>query len=147
MKIILAAVDDSAEHSAVLEHTAKMAAQFEALVHVVSIATPESGWSAALGCGFAGVSQSMQNRLRAALKQACSELGTLGVECTTHAAVGPVAKEIARLGAEIGADLIVIGHRNLSWLDRLLDDSVGESLLSCAPCNVLVVVNAAQRQS
>lgn len=35
--------------------------------------------------------------------------------------------------------LIVIGHRHLSWLGRLVDRSVGRDLLDRAPCNVLIV--------
>jgi nucleotide-binding universal stress UspA family protein len=144
MKTILAAVDASPQHLAVLKQTAQLAVPFAASVHVMSVVNPDSGWTAALAGEYAEVSQSLDAQTRAVLERACAELGELGVSCISHAAVGPVAQEISRLAVAIGADCIVIGHRNLSWLDRLVENSVGRDLLSCAPCNVLVVLDERQ---
>lgn len=144
MKVILAAVDGSPEHALVLEKTARLAVQFEAAVHVVSVIDVACGWRAAVGGIFSEVSPRLKEETRAVLHQACTELNSFGVQCTTRASVGPVAREIARLARELSADLIVIGHRNLTWLDRLMDESVGVSLLACAPCSVLVVVSQEQ---
>jgi len=141
MRTILVAVDASPQHTAVLEQAAKQAVQSDAAVHVVSVVHPDGGWTAALAGEFATVSQGLQEQARAVLAQSCSELGGMGISCTTHAAVGPVAQEISRLAAMIGADLIVIGHRNLSWLDRWVENSVGKELLSYPPCNILIVVD------
>lgn len=144
MPVILAAVDDSPEHVEVLETTARMAAQFHAVVHVVSVAGMEGAWRAMLGEGFGEVNLHLEDTARQTLKRACVELAALGVECITHAALGPVSQEIAALARELGADLIVIGHRNMSWLDKLVEGSVGHSLLSYAPCSVLVVIKTAE---
>lgn len=133
MKTILVAVDASPQRGDVLAQTARLAAQFESAVHVVSVVRPEDGWAAEL-------ETDRPQGAEAVLHTACSELAGYGVACSTHAAVGPVAREIARLAEDIHADLIVIGHRDLSWLDRLVEDSVGKTLLSLAPCSVLVVV-------
>jgi nucleotide-binding universal stress UspA family protein len=44
--------------------------------------------------------------------------------------------EVARRDA---ADLVVVGHRGISGIQRLLLGSVGEHVTSHAPCSVLVV--------
>lgn len=139
IRTILAAVDCSQQQRTVLEHTAWLAIQLDAKVHVVSVARPDSGWTAALSGQFGAVSQVVEIEVRTALEQACSALSEKGVSCSTHTAVGSVAQEIARLAEELQADLIVIGHRELSWLDKLVDSSVGQDLIACAPCDVLVV--------
>ena len=139
IRTILAAVDCSQQQRTVLDYTAWLAVQLDARTHVVSVARPDSGWTAALSGQFGAVSQAVEIETRTALEQACASLSEKGVPCTTHAAVGSVAQEIARLAEELSADLIVIGHRELSWLDKLVDSSVGQDLLTRAPCNVLVV--------
>jgi len=140
MRKILAAVDGSPEHASVLETTARLAAQFESEVHVVSVCGVEGGWRLSLGKNYGIAHEHLREAARDALKKACGDLAALGVECTTHEAVGPVSKEIAALAGRLGVDLIVIGHRNLDWLDRIVEDSVGASLLSCSPCSVMVVI-------
>ncbi|GAB6038769.1 universal stress protein [Fundidesulfovibrio butyratiphilus] len=139
IRTILAAVDCSQQQRTVLEHTAWLAIQLDARVHVVSVARPDSGWTAALSGQFGAVSQVVEIEVRSALDQACSTLSEKGIPCSTHSAVGSVAQEIARLAEELQVDLVVIGHRELSWLDKLVDSSVGQDLIACAPCNVLVV--------
>jgi nucleotide-binding universal stress UspA family protein len=144
MRKILAAVDGSPEHVRVLETTAGLAARFGAEVHVVSVGGVEGGWRLAFGKGSGAARDYLREDARNILQKACAEMASLGVECTTHEAAGPVSREIASLAGTLGVDLIVIGHRNLDWVDRIVEDSVGASLLSCAPCNVMVVIRPSE---
>ena len=52
---------------------------------------------------------------------------------------GDPATKIIEVAAEIGADLIVIGTGDRSWLSRVFAPSVSDKVVHNAPCPVLVV--------
>lgn len=52
---------------------------------------------------------------------------------------GDPATEIARFAADAGIDVIVIGTRGRTGVDRLVLGSVAERVMREAPCSVLVV--------
>lgn len=52
---------------------------------------------------------------------------------------GDPAAEIARYAADAGIDVIVIGTRGRTGVDRLVLGSVAERVMREAPCSVLVV--------
>jgi nucleotide-binding universal stress UspA family protein len=52
---------------------------------------------------------------------------------------GDPASEIARYAADAGIDVIVIGTRGRTGVDRLVLGSVAERVMREAPCSVLVV--------
>ena len=62
-----------------------------------------------------------------------------GVAAEQHLSANPPSEEILRLSGKIGADLIVIGTRGLSGLQRWLLGSVAERTVRMAPCPVLTV--------
>ena len=58
----------------------------------------------------------------------------------THLGVGDdAAREVLRLGEEIGTGLIVLGGRDLGLIGRLVGGSLREALIARAPVPVLVV--------
>ncbi|NET31113.1 MAG: universal stress protein [Cyanothece sp. SIO1E1] len=59
---------------------------------------------------------------------------------------GDPAEEIIRLANIYQADLIVIGNRGLTGLNRILQGSVSSQVVSDAPCSVLVVKPKAEKQ-
>jgi nucleotide-binding universal stress UspA family protein len=80
------------------------------------------------------------------LERASAELdelvapATRGVSRVTgHLKIGPAAKIIVQLAADIGADLVVVGTHGRSGFDRLLFGSVAEKVVRTAPCPVLTV--------
>lgn len=62
-----------------------------------------------------------------------------GVEVKTHFTEAPAAPAIARVAADIGADLIVMGTRGMTGFKHLVLGSVAERTLRLAPCSVLTV--------
>ncbi len=60
------------------------------------------------------------------------------VDVEVEVAEGVPAGEIAAAARRIGADLIVIGHRHRSLLQRCMGASVAKRVLDRAPCDVLV---------
>jgi nucleotide-binding universal stress UspA family protein len=66
-------------------------------------------------------------------------LGDEGIDVTTHAREGDPAEVIIDVAQEEGADLIVVGARGLSGLQRFLLGSVSSKLSHHAPASVMVV--------
>jgi nucleotide-binding universal stress UspA family protein len=62
-----------------------------------------------------------------------------GVEVTTHARGGDPAAVLIAVAEEVDADLIVVGARGLSALQRFLLGSVSSKLSHHAPVSVMVV--------
>jgi nucleotide-binding universal stress UspA family protein len=63
-----------------------------------------------------------------------------GVKCKTRVeAGGSPADNIVRYAGESETDLIVLGHRGLTALDRFVVGSVAGRVVAYAPCSVLVV--------
>jgi nucleotide-binding universal stress UspA family protein len=62
-----------------------------------------------------------------------------GIEVTTHAREGDPAEVIIDVAQEQGADLIIVGARGLSGLQRFLLGSVSSKLSHHAPTSVMVV--------
>jgi nucleotide-binding universal stress UspA family protein len=56
-----------------------------------------------------------------------------------HLLAGDPGREIARLAAEVDADLVVVGNVGRSNMRRLLIGSVAEKVVRLAPCPVFVV--------
>jgi nucleotide-binding universal stress UspA family protein len=62
-----------------------------------------------------------------------------GIEVVTHARGGDPAEVLIAIAEEVGADLIVVGARGLSGLQRFMLGSVSSKLSHHAPMSVLVV--------
>lgn len=78
-----------------------------------------------------------KKRAREVLDEGVAQLQRGGFAVIGHLAVGEPVEEICRLAAEIGADLIVIGHEQ-KGIARWWRGSVGKTLLDSAPCSVFV---------
>jgi nucleotide-binding universal stress UspA family protein len=62
-----------------------------------------------------------------------------GLCIETKTVLGEAAEELLRTAAEMGADLIVIGHRSKTRVQRWLSGSVSKRVITCASCPVLIV--------
>jgi len=61
------------------------------------------------------------------------------VPVTSRLENGPPAETICEVAEKGGFDLIVIGHRGLGRIQRLLLGSVSTKVTTIAPCSVLVI--------
>ncbi len=74
----------------------------------------------------------------AAMLQAVRTLREHGFDCEgTLVAAEPVAAIVGQ-AAELGCELIIMGHRHLSRLGRLLDPSISAKVIDQVECPVLV---------
>jgi len=64
-----------------------------------------------------------------------------GVEILVEIVAGDPEKQIEKHASEEGADLIVVGHRNVSRLRHWLERSTSEALVNKAKTSILVVHN------
>ena len=89
------------------------------------------------------VYQDLMNDLTEAAKQTASgakaRLAALGVTVTAQLREGNAAQQIIAAASDARADLIVIGSRGRTGLERLLLGSVARNVLFHAPCSVLIV--------
>ena len=72
-------------------------------------------------------------------RDAADRLRREGLAATSHARHGRTSAELEILAAQIGADLIVVGSRGISGVERFLLGSTSSELVATARTSVLVV--------
>ncbi|MET0938191.1 MAG: universal stress protein [Gaiellaceae bacterium] len=136
MKTIIVGYDDTEPAKRALTRTAELAVAFKAQIVVISAApalTPASH-------GFGPVHPTDSPEFhREQLEQAATLLEERGVEAEYRVALGDPPDAILQLADELGADMIVVGSRELSFIQRLVGQSVSEAVQRKAHCDVLIV--------
>ncbi|MGQ9582832.1 MAG: universal stress protein [Thermoplasmatota archaeon] len=79
------------------------------------------------------------SRARGMVEAALAELKKDGVSASGVVREGDIADEILKLGSELGADIIVLGHRGLSKIGRFAIGSVADRVVRYATRPVLIV--------
>jgi nucleotide-binding universal stress UspA family protein len=126
MKIIVLAYNDTTDSDRALERTAELAGFYGAKVVVTSVVPILVGGELPAGPG-------------PELQLASERLRDLGIEAELVEAAGEIAEAIVEVAESRGADLIVVGTRELSQVERLLGHSVSEGVQRMARCDVLIV--------
>lgn len=141
-KRILIAYDGSQSGQKALLESREMAEWGKADICLVAVMPPPAAYVGAEG-GVYDASYERQERERfdRVLQEGLDRLRESGHTAKGTVLMGDPVAEIARYGKEIGADLIVMGHRHLdSWAKRWWRGSVSKSIIEHAHCNVLVVI-------
>lgn len=146
-KTILVAVDGSPQTASVLAEAADLARTQSAEVHVICVNDAARYWELGASGPAPAVFDVLDQSQFDCLDKAQRFLRQQEIACQSHAPSGMPSEEISRVARQIGASLIVIGHRHLSWLSRLMVESVGRNLLADAPCSVLVVIETGEKES
>jgi len=109
------------------------------LIHSIDLTFIQAG-STPMGVPVPAVPEQLRQEMKAeARKQlrACLERFAAQGECFVDD--GPAAGAIVRAARDLPAGLVVVGTRGRTGLTRLALGSVAESVLSDAPCSVLVI--------
>lgn len=135
-KKVLLAYDGSVEGRRALREGAKLAQLcgaevcLLAVVEVSSIMTPEAGLTIP-------IDEQMGN-YKEILAEGVKRLQELGFSPDSRLEMGDAGQKIAEVAAEIGAQLVVVGHRPQGPLARWWFDSVGSYLVKRLRCSALV---------
>jgi nucleotide-binding universal stress UspA family protein len=136
MKTIVIGYDATDPAERALERAAQLAGAFGSQVIVISV----SPVSHAAGRGVAGPDPTSPPELHdKELGDARRRLQEYGVEPELVLGLGDPPRTMVELAEERGADLIVLGTRQVGALARMLGQSVSEEVLRSAPCDVLLV--------
>ncbi|MCF7750298.1 universal stress protein [Bacillus subtilis subsp. subtilis] len=139
---ILVAIDGGPQHASVLALAASLATPRTRL-HLVCVLDP----SYALDDDAPRSDRTEYRAADAQRHQAAQLLGEAldalrerGVDGVASHPAGEPAQVLCDYARQHGCDLIVIGHRHLSRMERLFERSVGQWTIDHAPCPVLVEV-------
>jgi nucleotide-binding universal stress UspA family protein len=136
-KKVLLAYDGSIEGRRALREGAKLAQLCQADVFLLAVVETASSVAALEG----GVMISMDEQFeiyRNILAEGVERLKAMGFSPTARLGMGAPGPEIAGVAEEIGANLVVVGHRPSGPLARWLFGSVGTYLVKHLRCSVLV---------
>lgn len=133
MKTIVIGYDDTEPASRALERAAELTAAFSARLIVTSVAPVLVG----RGGPIDPIDRPEDHRDE--LRHAAEFLVERGIEAEYDLAVADPADHIVRLADSRRADLIVVGTREPSLIERLLGLSISDTVERKAHCDVLVV--------
>ncbi len=136
MKTIAVGYDETEPAKRALERAADLAQAFGAKLVVTSVAPVML--SAPRSAGAVDPTDPPELH-QAELAHAREYLGTRNLEAEYVNALGEPADAILEAAQEHGADLIVVGSRELGLIQRLLGQSVSQSVAAHAHTDVLIV--------
>src|SRR5262245_53200701 len=140
-KRILMAYNGTREGRTALFACAEIAAFAKAETHLLAVASMPSSMFLTEGFLPEELIEEEKKRMQDVLDEGLATLKERDFIVTGHLAVGEPVEEICRLGSELKADLIVLGHKQKhSFAARWWRGSVGASLLDYAPCSILVAM-------
>lgn len=136
-KKVLLAYDGSIEGRRALREGAKLAQLCGAEVFLLAVV--ENAPALATLEGGVGVSIDEQiAAYKAILAEGVERLRAVGFSPTARLGMGAAAQQIAAVAEEIGANLVVVGHRPSGPLARWWFGSVGSYLTDQLRCSVLI---------
>jgi nucleotide-binding universal stress UspA family protein len=139
-KRVLLAYDGSVEGRTALREGALLARQFGAKVFLLSVvADPNAALLAA--AAQVGAYIQMEDDFTEVLNEGVARLRQLGFDPVAKLVRGEPAEEIGNFAKQIGADLIVVGHRRQSAFDRWWSGPKGAYLMDYTDCSLLVARN------
>jgi nucleotide-binding universal stress UspA family protein len=139
MKSIVVGTDGSPSAEAAVRRAAEIAKGSGAVVHLVTAFPDAPAYSEPITSSAKRDRINLADVAESVLARAASEFASQGIEVETYAQQGDPANVIIEVAQEHDADLIVVGARGLTGLQRFLLGSVSGKLSHHAPCSVMIV--------
>lgn len=140
-KKVLLAYDGSLEGAIALREGAILAKRFGTEVYLLSVVPHLGGLQVAEGVHAGAVAHELE-RFREVLERGVDRLTKLGLKPEAKLAVGDPARVIGEYAKEMGVDLVVVGHRKLSLLERWWSGASGGYISDYIGCSLMIARNA-----
>ena len=134
---VLLAYDGSREGRTALREGALLARRFGGRVFLLCV-VPESPGVRIGEAAYAGAVSQTQDTYGGLFDEAMTRLKELGFDPAGRMVTGEPAEEISAYAREIGADLVVVGHRKKSLLERWWSGESGAYLVDHIACSLLI---------
>jgi universal stress protein G/universal stress protein F len=134
---ILCAIDGSAITDRILLYAMHFGKKEGAVVHIVHAYELPEQYAAQEG--YDELIKSYQEVARHVVQDARDFLEDVGLQVTGEAIVGPPAQVVLDEADRVGADLILVGHRNPKDVTEMLLGSVSQQVLNQTRIPVLVI--------
>jgi len=138
---VLLAYDGSLDGAVALREGAILAKRCGAEVYLLSVVPHLAGLQVAEGV-HGGVVAHELDRYREVLERGVNRLTKLGFTPESKLAVGDPARVIGEYAREVGADLVVVGHRKRNLLERWWSGDAGGYISDHIGCSLLIARNA-----
>jgi nucleotide-binding universal stress UspA family protein len=145
-KKVLLAYDGSLEGAIALREGAILAKRCGAEVFLLSVVPHLAGLQVAEGV-HGGVVAHELDRYREVLERGVDRLIKLGFKPASKLAVGDPARVIGEYAKEVGADLVVVGHRKRNLLERWWSGDAGGYISDHIGCSLLIARDAVNDKS
>lgn len=139
MDSIVVGTDGSPSAESAVRRATEVAKGSGAFVHLVTAYPDAPSHKERIGSSAKRDVINLRGVADSVLARAADELASQGVEVETHAQEGDPAQVIIEAAQAQNADLIVVGARGLTGLQRFLLGSVSSKLSHHAPCSVMIV--------
>ncbi|MFB6293418.1 MAG: universal stress protein [Halonotius sp.] len=144
---ILFPTDGGPATSIVADHVGELAAAYDAMVHVLSVADSRNRFEGPTGgVGGAAWEEAQQEQAEEAVTRAVEALPD-GVDHTRRIESGVPSGEIVGYASDAGMDLIVMGTHGRTGVDHYLIGSIAERVLRKSPVPVLTVRTSGETAS
>jgi nucleotide-binding universal stress UspA family protein len=140
-KRILVAYDGTREGRTALREGVLLAQHFSAEIYVLAVVVETPGIRMAEGA-HAGVMAHQDETYRSILNEAIQGLSDYGFEVKGKLVRGEPAPTIGGYARDIKADLVVVGHRKQSLLQRWWSGPTGAYISDFVECSILIARNA-----
>lgn len=135
---IIVGCNGAPESEHAVEIAISLAESIGAKVILLGVLTPPAAEAQAEGYALVDPA-AMKQRLTNQLTRVADSAKARGVDIQVEVVAGDPEKQIEKHASEEGADLIVVGHRNVSRMRHWLERSTSEALLNKAKTSILVV--------
>lgn len=139
MESIVVGTDGSQPAEAAVEQAADLARGSGARLHVVTAYPDVPSYRERITSSAKRESIQLREVAETVLARTVQKLTDEGIAVETHARDGDPAEAILEVAQERKADLIVVGNRGLTGIERFLLGSVSSKLSHHAPCSVMIV--------
>jgi nucleotide-binding universal stress UspA family protein len=139
MGSIVVGTDGSPNAEAAVRQATKLAKDGGARLHLVSAYPGTTSFSEGIRSSAKRQPINLREVADSVLARAEAEAESQGVQLMTHAREGEPAQALLSVADEQDADLIVVGARGLTGLERFLLGSVTSKLAHHAPCSLMIV--------